>query len=345
MKVCAEFSSQDAALESHQALVEKGIPPEAIDVRSPYPLAEEALPPHRSHPMKMRNWVRFFWVAGAIAGFSFIAYTQLTWPIHTGGHPLVSLPINFILTYECGMITGLVMTMVFFYWETRRYRNLNPPVEEDQPLERGNLVLVVEGASAEKAEKILKEKGALSVTKLSLLLFLLSLTFLSGCTVKMRDEPYIKSTEAPQISTPEGALSMPTPKEQTSHSVKSLSLLYPPQMRQLDKKKIVVPEAWKNLKNPIPPDAASVARGKIAFEHNCIFCHGAEGRGNGKVGEVFQPTPANLLSEKVRKASDGEIFYLITVGPSTMPSFANRLTPKERFDLIHYIRFLQEKYK
>lgn len=342
MKICAEFSEEDAALEGHQALIDQGISPGSIDVRSAYPLAESALPPHRSHPMMMRNWVRLFWVTGAVLGFSFVAFTQMIWPLHTAGHPIVPLPIDFIITYECGMISGLIMTVTFLYIETRRYRNLNPPVEEDHPIEEGNIAIVVEGPSAEKAAQILQSKGARKVVKLALLCALF-LPLLNGCAVKMRDQAYIKSTETSQVSKPEGTLAMPSRLEQKNPVVKPLGYFYPSQLRVLDKKKLTIPAEFKALKNPIPADAASIERGRFAFEHNCIFCHGPQGHGDGPVGQVFLPTPANLTSKDVKTDPDGVLFYYITVGPSTMPSFANRLSTRERFDLINYIRDLQKK--
>lgn len=342
MRICAEFIEEDAALEGHQALLDQGIHPESIDVRSAYPLPESALPPHRSHPMLIRNWVRLLWVTGATLGFSFLVFTQKVWPLHTAGHPIVSLPINFIITYECGMITGLITTMVFLFLETRRYRNLNPPAAEDLPVERGNIAIIVEGSLAEKAAKILEAKGAKAVVKLSLLLLLIS-PFLSGCSVKMRDQDWIKSTEASQTPTPQGAIGMPTVDETKKPIVKSLGYSYPLQMRLLDKKTVKVPPAFKGLVNPVARDQNSISRGELVFEHNCLFCHGASGHGDGPVGQVFLPTPANLTSDKVKHETDGELFYKITVGPSTMPSFANRLSTQERFDVINYIRSLQKK--
>lgn len=341
MAIIAEFTDEDTALEGHKALIDQGISPESIDVRSAYPMPDEALPPHRSHPMRMRNQVRLLWVLGALAGFLFIAYTQVWWwPLRTGGHPLVPLPMDLILTYECGMITALISTIVLLYRDTRRYRNLNPPAQEDLPIQQGNIAIVVDGHDADKAEKILKSKGAYTIVKLSVL-FLLFLPFLSGCAVKMRDEPYIKSTETSQIPTPPGTLSMPTRKEQT-YPVTPFGYFHPPQMRMLDKKTLTVPPAFMTLKDPIPADDASVARGKVVFEHNCIFCHGPGAEGNGKVGELFMPQPANLMADKVKQEPNGALFYKITIGPSTMPSFANRLNTREIFDVIHYVRSLQQ---
>jgi len=341
MKICADFLEEEKAMEGHQALLDSGIAPKDIEVRSAYPLAESAVPPHRSHPMLMRTWIRMLWVLGACTGFSFLAFTQLIWPLHTGGHPLVALPIDFIITYECGMITSLIMTITFLYIETMRYRNLNPPIEEDRPVEIGNIAVIVEGTAVERASEILKSHGALSVVKYGLVLMIL-ISLLPGCVVKMRDQDYIKSTEMSQVPTPHGVLSMPTQKEQSEPFVKAAGYFHPPQMRMLDKKQLTVPPAFHALMNPVPADKNSVARGQLLFAQNCAFCHGPQGYGNGPVGQVFMPTPANLTGETVKRENDGDLFYKIRIGQATMPSFANRLSTKDIFDLINYIRSLQK---
>jgi len=343
MKVCAEFFDEDAAIEGHQALLDGGVSPDSIDVRSAYPLPDSIVPPHRSHPMHLRNWVRILWVFGAMSGFGFLTFTQLIWPLHTSGHPLVSLPINFIITYECGMITGLIMTIVFLLYETRHYRDLNPAHEEDFPVEKGNIAIIVDGAGLDKAMEILKSKGAAQVVKFGVALLCL-LPFLSGCAVKMRDQSYIKSTETSQVAKPDGTLSMPTVKEQKYPVVKPLGYFHPPQMRLLDKKKLTVPQAFQMYQNPVAADDASVARGKMLFQQNCIFCHGPQGHGDGPVGQAgFMPSPADLTSMATKQKTDGTLFYYITIGPSTMPSFANRLSTQDIFDVINYVRTLQKK--
>jgi mono/diheme cytochrome c family protein len=351
MRICAEFTEEEAALEAHRAIVDAGVSPESIEVRSAYPLPEEVLPPHRSHPMHLRQLTRLFWVLGAFLGFTFIAYTQLIWPIHTTGHPLVPLPIDFILTYECGMLGGLISTGVFLFIETRRYRNLNPPPEEDIPVENGNIAILVEGRDVEKARSILQAKGAKSIVTYAILFFFF-LPFLTGCTVKMRDQASIHPTGASPIPQPAGTLSMPTAVEQTYPYVKPLGYFLPPEMRQINKKSLPPPPpAYKNLQNPIQPTPASIADGKVVYEHNCAFCHGEDAKGDGPVGQVFAPIPPDLTEAKdgnqpqkdPTALTDGELFYYITMGPGTMPSFANRLNTKERFDLINYLRTLQKK--
>ena len=72
MKVCAEYEEQVAAFTAHRSLLDNGADPEDIEIRSPYPLSEHPIPPHRSKPMIVRNVARVFWLLGLIGGFSFI---------------------------------------------------------------------------------------------------------------------------------------------------------------------------------------------------------------------------------------------------------------------------------
>ncbi len=355
MRICAEFEEENAALEAHKAIVDAGVPPDSIEVRSAYPLPEEVLPPSRSHPMRMRNLVRIGWVLGGIFGFGFIAYTQLIWPIHTSGFDLVSFPIDFIPTYEACMVGGLVSTLIFFYWETRRYRKLNPPAQEDKPVEIGNIAIVVDGAGAEKAKDILKLKGAKSLVTYGLI-FLFFSFFLSSCAVKMVNEPYKLPTAQSAVPQPHGTISMPTLNQQ-KYFVKPLGWKIPHDAFRIDKKSLgsgnfpKTAAAFITIKNSVLPTSSNIARGKTLFMQNCAFCHGPQADGNGPVGAVFMPHPPDLTRkvsgnvpvEDPVKLTDGQLFYYITMGPGTMPSFGTRLTNKERFEIIDFLRFLQKK--
>lgn len=216
MKVCAEYEDQLSAFKAHRVLLEKGADPEEIEIRSPYPLSEHAVPPHRSRPMVGRWVVRVMWLCGIIGGFSFLTFTQLEWGLtaKTGGQPLVAIPINAIPMYECGMITAILVNTLMFFIETRRYRQLVPPLEEDMPVANGYIALVVSGQAAAKAKDWLNETGARSVVSY-LVPFLMIGTLLSGCaTNNMRYQASIKPGEAPADSPPERSLHMPSAADQ-----------------------------------------------------------------------------------------------------------------------------------
>ena len=97
------------------------------------------------------------------------------------------------------------------------------------------------------------------------------------------------------------------------------------------------------LKNPVAADAASVAAGKQVYEKNCASCHGATGVGDGKMGEQLNPKPSNLTdAEWKHGSSDGEIFTVIKDGikGSPMKAFNSKLTAKQMWDAVNYIRSL-----
>lgn len=216
MRVCAEFEDHYAALEAHRHLINEGLDPQEIEIRSPYPLPEHPIPPHRDAPMHMRTVARIMWAIAVMCGFTFITYTQYEWaPVTvTNGHPLIPIPITMLPTYECGMITGILTTTFMFFLETFRYRQLVPPLEEDMPVAIGYVVLVVGGRSADRALKLLEGKGARSVV--SYLVMFMMLTFLTGCAqFNHREQDVTKSTEAAAMYLPQHSVRMPSLSEQS----------------------------------------------------------------------------------------------------------------------------------
>ncbi len=95
--------------------------------------------------------------------------------------------------------------------------------------------------------------------------------------------------------------------------------------------------------NPVPADAASIARGAELFHINCTACHGEDAKGDGPVAPFLQKIkPADLTSPGVQFLSDGAIFMVITNGmPGAMPPLNENLTVRERWDVVNYIRTLK----
>lgn len=92
------------------------------------------------------------------------------------------------------------------------------------------------------------------------------------------------------------------------------------------------------------PDATSVGRGKELFKtQSCIACHGLEARGGVTLADAKgQPVISRDLTAPwtFRGGSEPEQVWLrITTGlaPSPMPSFADKTTPQERWDLVNYV--------
>jgi mono/diheme cytochrome c family protein len=103
------------------------------------------------------------------------------------------------------------------------------------------------------------------------------------------------------------------------------------------------PEAQK-LKNPIPSDASSIGEGRKLYLRHCASCHGPSGKGDGSMA-LAGGTPANLTDETWdHGSSDGEIFVVIRDGTSSdMEPYKDRLTEKQMWQLVNYIRSLSPK--
>jgi mono/diheme cytochrome c family protein len=99
-------------------------------------------------------------------------------------------------------------------------------------------------------------------------------------------------------------------------------------------------EAGKKLRNPVEATATSVENGKRLFNIYCAACHGPEAKGDGPVARKFVPPP-DLKLELFRKRPDGFIYETIRNGGPLMPSQGEALLPRERWDVVNYLRSLQ----
>ena len=104
----------------------------------------------------------------------------------------------------------------------------------------------------------------------------------------------------------------------------------------------ITQEQAAQLSSPVSADAASLARGRYLFEIYCLPCHGAAAKGNGPIAPKIT-TPADLTADKYRAYKDGFFFYVIRSGNGgLMPPQAESMYPRERWDVINYLRTLQK---
>jgi len=88
-------------------------------------------------------------------------------------------------------------------------------------------------------------------------------------------------------------------------------------------------------------DARFMARGQDRFTIYCAPCHGALGDGNGITKQYGMGATPGYHDDRLRKMAEGEIFNTITNGKGNMLSYADKLTPDERWAVIAYVRALQ----
>lgn len=108
-----------------------------------------------------------------------------------------------------------------------------------------------------------------------------------------------------------------------------------------------IEEAAKNLKNPLAQNNSQdvLLTGQRYYETNCAVCHGIKGEGGEKAASVnafMALKPPSLLSEKVRKWNDAQIYHTITMGQGLMGPYASHIPQKYRWQVVNYIRHLQK---
>jgi mono/diheme cytochrome c family protein len=102
--------------------------------------------------------------------------------------------------------------------------------------------------------------------------------------------------------------------------------------------------AGRELKNPLRPTSVNLAEGKRLYDTYCAVCHGAGGAGDGPVIPKY-PNPPNFRSRPLMAQQDGELMHSITVGRKKMPAHDGQLTWNERWQVVLYIRSLQQEKK
>ncbi|MBV8584890.1 MAG: cytochrome c [Verrucomicrobia bacterium] len=92
---------------------------------------------------------------------------------------------------------------------------------------------------------------------------------------------------------------------------------------------------------PLPVSRELLERGQKVFTINCAVCHGATGQGNGITTKYGLLGVANYQQDKYRQMADGQIFNTITNGYNTMMAYGDKITVKDRWAVVAYIRALQ----
>ena len=96
--------------------------------------------------------------------------------------------------------------------------------------------------------------------------------------------------------------------------------------------------------NPLKPTPENIAHGKELFTNTCTPCHGESGHGDGPVAHLLHAhgyDPKNLVTGTSKNLPDGYIYGYIRDGGIHMPSYADAMSPDERWDVVMYVRQLQ----
>jgi mono/diheme cytochrome c family protein len=93
--------------------------------------------------------------------------------------------------------------------------------------------------------------------------------------------------------------------------------------------------------NPLPISEVVMERGRERYAISCLPCHSPIGDGNGVTKKFGMAIVANLHDKRIVQMTDGELFSVITFGRNNMGPYGDKVTPEDRWAIIHYLRALQ----
>jgi high-affinity iron transporter len=100
------------------------------------------------------------------------------------------------------------------------------------------------------------------------------------------------------------------------------------------------------MKNPVAASAPSLAAGKKLYDAQCLSCHGATGKGDGKGGAMLRPPPADLTDNEWKQgSSDGDLYVAIRDGvkQTSMRAYGEKIATNDIWNLVNYLRSLGPK--
>ena len=103
--------------------------------------------------------------------------------------------------------------------------------------------------------------------------------------------------------------------------------------------------------NPFPITEMGLEKGRDLYNIFCAICHGEKGNGVGWLVDeenayaAYPAAPANLLLDEYANASNGRYYHALMYGKNVMGAYADKMSYKERWDVIHWVRALQAKDK
>ena len=103
-----------------------------------------------------------------------------------------------------------------------------------------------------------------------------------------------------------------------------------------------IPTAQSAKNSYIQFTAATAKEGEVIYTQNCQSCHGDPGKGNGL--KSLNPVPPDLSGTITQKRTDGDLFYIITVGKMVMPAFETVLSEDQRWKVISFIRSFNKHF-
>ena len=125
--------------------------------------------------------------------------------------------------------------------------------------------------------------------------------------------------------------------------IMGLALTVPISFAKKEPNKWTAPDSTRNIKNPIGLTKPVVSQGKKIFTQQCAACHGNSGKGDGPAAKYLGTKLPDFTDPSMWDQTDGELFWKISNGKGTMPTFKGVLTEEQRWQVVNYIRSLSPR--
>ena len=100
----------------------------------------------------------------------------------------------------------------------------------------------------------------------------------------------------------------------------------------------VVPDEYKNMKNPVAKNDASIKAGMASYVKNCASCHGKTGLGDGVKARALKDFPGDFSGAAYQNQTDGEHFYKTKFGRGEMPKYEGKISDEDIWNIVNYMR-------
>jgi mono/diheme cytochrome c family protein len=163
---------------------------------------------------------------------------------------------------------------------------------------------------------------------------------LAGCERTMKDM-YTQPRLGPDAASPlwaDGKGSRPPPPGSLPIAMGDLAKT---SSGRRGRDELVARAAADAARTPPAADPALLRRGQSRYGIYCAPCHSSVGDGDGMIARRGFPHPPSFHQARLRDAPDRHFFDVITQGYGAMPSYADRVTPQDRWTIVAYIRALQ----
>lgn len=157
--VIGVFEDVDSAASATQKMLDSGISGDEFDVLSSSPFPHGAFgEAERHHNLYVFPLIGA--ACGFITGVLITAGTQISWPLVTGGKPILSIPPMLVIMYEGTMLGAIIFTVLGVLFESR-LPSAGPRVY-DARVTSGYIGVIVSGdeAKVRSAGQIMTESGA-----------------------------------------------------------------------------------------------------------------------------------------------------------------------------------------